>query len=139
MTARTIRQLLEDDPRYKLEAYQFVREALAYAHDVLEMNGETTSDESSESSEIEHHLSGQQLCEAIRQYALEQYGYMARVVLKSWGITSTGDFGEIVYNLINIRMMKKSPHDKREDFNDVYDFDQAFCEEFRISPPPSSA
>lgn len=138
MTARTIRQLLEDDQRYTLEAYQFVREALAYAHDVLNMGGEESTDEADEDAEIEHHLSGQQLCEAIRQYALEQYGYMTQVVLRSWGITNTGDFGEIVYNLINIRMMKKSPADCREDFNDVYDFDQAFREDFRITEPPKS-
>lgn len=138
MTARTIRQLLEDDQRYTLEAYQFVREALAYAHDILNMSGAESTDEADEDAEIEHHLSGQQLCEAIRQYALEQYGYMTQVVLGSWGITSTGDFGEIVYNLINIRMMKKSPADRREDFNDVYDFDQAFREDFRITEPPKS-
>ena len=139
MTARTIRQLLEDDQRYTLEAYQFVREALAYAHDVLNMTGIETTDETEEEPEIEHHLTGQQLCEAIRQYAIEQYGYMAQVVLKSWGITSTGDFGEIVYNLINIRMMKKSPADRREDFDDVYDFDQAFRQDFRISEPPQTS
>ena len=138
MTARSIRQLLEEDTRYTLEAYQFVREALAYANDVLQMSGEETMDETEETAEVEHHLSGQQLCEAIRQYAVEQYGYMTQVVLKSWGITCTSDFGEIVYNLINIKMMKKSPHDRREDFDDVYDFDQAFREDFRITPPPAS-
>ena len=138
MTARSIRQLLEEDTRYTLEAYQFVREALAYANDVLNMSGEEAVDETDETAEVEHHLSGQQLCEAIRQYAVEQYGYMTQVVLKNWGITCTGDFGEIVYNLINIKMMKKSPHDRREDFNDVYDFDQAFREDFRITPPPAS-
>ena len=64
---------------------------------------------------------------------------MAQVVLKNWGITRTGDFGEIVYNLINIRMMKKSPADRREDFDDVYDFNQAFREDFRISEPPQAS
>ncbi len=139
MTARTIRQLLEEDRRYTLEAYQFVREALAFAHDDLQMRGEEVTDESEGSGEVEQHLTGQQLCEAIRQYAIEQYGYMTQVVLKSWGINSTGDFGEIVYNLINIRMMKKSPHDRREDFDDVYDFEQAFREDFKITPPPSGS
>ena len=32
------------------------------------------------------HVSGQELCEAIREYALLQYGYLAKTVLNSWGI-----------------------------------------------------
>ena len=140
MTVKNIRQLLENDGRYTFEAYQFVREALAYAHDALGLGTAVQADEdeddaSGERNPAEQHLTGQQLCEAIRQYALEQYGYMARVVLKSWGITCTSDFGEIVYNLIAIRLMKKSSHDRREDFDDVYDFDEAFCKDFRIAPP----
>ncbi|MFW6171745.1 MAG: Minf_1886 family protein, partial [Planctomycetota bacterium] len=69
------------------------------------------------------------------QLALEQFGLMARVVLNSWGIRSTGDVGEIVYNLIGIGMMKKSPSDRREDFEDVFDFEEAFEREFKITPP----
>ena len=79
-------------------------------------------------------MTGQELCEAIRRYALQQYGYMARLVLKNWGIRSTGDFGEIVYNLIRIGCMRKTARDRREDFDDVYDFDTAFRQEFRIAP-----
>ena len=60
---------------------------------------------------------------------------MAKTVLNSWGVRSTGDFGEIVFNLIRIGHMRKTPQDRREDFDDVYDFDTAFEEEFRISLP----
>ncbi len=81
------------------------------------------------------HLTGQQLCEAIRQLALEQFGLMARVVLHSWGVHVTGDFGEIVYNLIDIGLMKKSETDRREDFNDVFDFEEAFERQFKITRP----
>ena len=80
-------------------------------------------------------MTGQELCEAIRRYALEQYGYMAKLVLGNWGLHTTGDFGEIVFNLIRIGRMRKTPHDRREDFDDVYDFDSAFREEFRIEMP----
>jgi uncharacterized repeat protein (TIGR04138 family) len=127
-----IRDLLQEDPRFRIEAYQFVREALAFAHDVLKMGAGAGEEES------ERHLTGQQLCEAIRRYALEQYGYMAQIVLRSWGITSTSDFGEIVYNLIRIGLMKKSAHDRREDFDGVYEFDQVFRENYRIIPPSAS-
>jgi uncharacterized repeat protein (TIGR04138 family) len=57
---------------------------------------------------------------------------MAKTVLGSWGIHETGDFGEIVFNLIRIGRMRKTPHDRREDFDDVYDFETAFREEFKI-------
>lgn len=118
-------ELLQQDQRYHIEAYQFVREALAYAQEILKMpvDGE----------EGEHHITGQQLCEAIRQYSLEQFGFMAMTVLNSWGVHCTGDFGEIVYNLIRIQHMKKSEHDRREDFNDVYEFKNAFEPVFELS------
>ena len=83
----------------------------------------------------ERHVTGQQLCEAIRQYALHQYGYLAKNVLENWGIHKTDDFGEIVFNLIDIGQMRKTPTDRREDFHGVYDFESAFRENFAITPP----
>lgn len=130
-----ILQLLERDTRYKLEAYQFVREALAYAQDQLGMVQPPAGHHAGEPP-ADAHLTGQQLCEAVRRLALEQFGLMARVVLNSWGVWSTSDFGEIVYNLIGIGMMKKSPSDRREDFDDVFDFEEAFDRGFKITPPP---
>ena len=88
-----------------------------------------------ESSAPERHVTGQELCEAIRRYALDQYGYMAKTVLNSWGIHGTGDFGEIVFNLIRMGQMRKTPADARVDFDNVYDFDTAFRQDFKIAPP----
>ena len=118
-------ELLQQDVRYHIEAYQFVREALAYAQETLKMPAQ--------GAEGEHHITGQQLCEAIRQYAVEQYGYMALTVLNNWGVHRTGDFGEIVYNLIRIKHMKKSESDRRKDFDDVYEFATAFEPVFELS------
>jgi uncharacterized repeat protein (TIGR04138 family) len=123
-------ELLKEDPRYKLEAYQFVREALQYAQEVLDMPQQGSSPVS---GRVEHHLTGQQLCEAIRIFALEQYGYLAKLVLHSWGVRSTGDFGEIVYNLIRIKEMRKSKQDRREDFDDQFDFETAFEPRFQLA------
>jgi len=125
-------QLLKRDSRYKLEAYQFVRDALSYAHDEMGM-GQAAQTSESQEPQPEAHLTGQQLCEAIRVYAIEQFGLMARVVLNNWGIARTGDFGDIVYNLIDIGLMKKSETDRREDFDDVYNFDEAFDRHFKIT------
>ena len=141
--AHPIAKLLKDDRRYKIDAYVFVFEALHYAHNVLGMGterpAESEEDEPEEPSsrESERHLTGQQLCEAIRQYALEQYGYMAQNVLESWGIHSTSDFGEIVFNLIRVGQMRKTKDDTREDFNDVFDFDTGLRQSFKIVMPES--
>lgn len=140
--AHPIAELLQKDRRYAFEAYVFVFEALGYAQKVLNMGTESPSEPvpnadppRKEEEPVERHVSGQELCEAIRQFALDQYGYMARTVLNNWGIHSTSDFGEIVFNLIRIGQMRKTPNDRREDFNDVYDFDAAFQQEFKITPP----
>jgi uncharacterized repeat protein (TIGR04138 family) len=138
-----IARLLEKDRRYPLEAYVFVFEALAYAQRVLGMGtpspsepvvteGEDEEDEGDTATNC--HVTGPELCEAIRQYALDQYGFMARTVLARWGIRGTGDFGEIVFNLIKTGRMRKTPADRREDFDNVYDFATAFRHEFRSAP-----
>jgi uncharacterized repeat protein (TIGR04138 family) len=134
---RRIVKMLREDPRYSFEAYSFVGESLAYAQHVLEMGTEQPAEDEDGDPEdrTERHLTGQQLCEAIRLYAIEQYGFMAKMVLNSWGVHVTGDFGEIVYNWIRIGEMKKSDNDRREDFDDVYDFDEAFLQHFEITIP----
>lgn len=127
-------KLLCEDRRYKLEAYQFVRAGLAYAQEVLGLGGETVSeDEQPEGGRPLKHVTGQDLCHALRQFAHEQFGLLARHVLASWGIRSTGDFGEIVYNLIKIGEMTKSEHDRREDFDNVFDFEQTLVKDFVIA------
>ena len=135
-----IAALLREDRRYPLAAYGFVFDALHYAQQVLGMGAESPSEPitgAAESGETgrERHVTGPELCEAARQLALDQYGYMAKTVLANWGIHCTGDIGEIVFNLISINQMRKTPDDCREDFDDVYDFDAAFRQEFRITPP----
>ena len=138
-----LRKLLKKDLRYKPEAYQFIQDALAYAQTVLNMGApselverkEEPAGGKSDRPVVERHLTGQQLCLAIRQFALDQFGLMAKVVLNNWGLQSTGDFGEIVYNLISIGSMRKSKSDRREDFDDVFEFDEALHRSFRITKP----
>lgn len=136
-------ELLGRDRRYPFDAYAFVFEALRYAQEVLGLGAAQASEESVElppsgaaaAGSCERHLTGQQLCEAIRQYALQQYGYLAKSVLNHWGVQSTSDFGEIVFNLIEIGQMRKTPQDRREDFDNVYDFDEALQQEFEFTKP----
>ena len=88
--------------------------------------------EESEEPGPQRHVTGQELCEAIRRYALERYGYMAKTVLNSWGLHSTSDFGEIVFNMIRGKQMRKTPADTQVDFDNIYDFDVAFKQQFKI-------
>jgi uncharacterized repeat protein (TIGR04138 family) len=140
-----IAQLLQEDRRYRFEAYAFIFEALHYAQDVLEMGAERPAEpppeKAAESDERspERHVTGQELCEAVRRYALDQYGYMAKTVLNSWGLHGTSDFGEIVFNLIRTGQMRKTPSDARVDFDNVYDFDAALKHGFKIAPPEADA
>jgi uncharacterized repeat protein (TIGR04138 family) len=136
-SSHPIVQLLEEDRRYALEAYVFLYEALQYAQEVLGMGAEGQTEPAAEDQQPagpERHVSGQELCEAIRHYALQQYGYMAKTVLNSWGIRATSDFGEIVFNLIRVGQMRKTPADALVDFDNIYDFEVAFQRQFKIAP-----
>ena len=145
-------KLLQQDKRFKPEAYSFVYEVLDYAQNRLHLGEccpsepvvvapEFESDEQDQEIDLSDgpgmeskHISGRDLAEAARQYALEMYGFMAKTVLEGFGIKSTGDMGEIVYNMIQIGRMRKTPDDSRQDFDDVYDFATAFDHDYVIAP-----
>lgn len=133
-------ELLRRDQRYDFDAYVFVFDALRFGQDKMGLGQadeegpeepfEESYDEAGELEEgEERHVSGADLCRAIQRYAIDQYGLLARNVLEHWGVRATGDFGEIVFNLIDIGQMRKTDNDRREDFDDVYDFSKAFSQE----------
>jgi uncharacterized repeat protein (TIGR04138 family) len=72
------------------------------------------------------HISGEELSRACRDYALEQYGLLARTVLEHWGIRRTADIGAIVYALIDAGLLVRRDDDREEDFHDVFAFGDAF-------------
>ena len=127
--------LLAEDRRYKIEAYQFVGAGLEYAQNVLKLGrpGASKKGRGKGDTKPVRHVSGQELCWALRQLAHQQYGLMAKLVLETWGVCSTSDFGAIVYNLIEIEKLSKSDRDRREDFDNVYDFQQALVRDFAIT------
>lgn len=138
-------QFIREDGRYRFDAYVFVFESLSYAQQHLNMGGPPVDDEDDDDDgpmgefdpddPPERHVTGQELCESIRLYALEQFGYMAKCVLNNWGVHSTSDFGTIVFNMIEIGQMRKTEEDRREDFDDVFDFDEGLVEQFKITMP----
>lgn len=78
------------------------------------------------------HISGPELLEGIREFALEEFGLMARTVFHCWSIHTTEDFGRVVFDLIERHEMSKTEGDQLSDFVDVYDFEEALDNQYRI-------
>jgi uncharacterized repeat protein (TIGR04138 family) len=107
-----LRRILARDPRYRADAYPFVLEALDYT---IRRRGKG-----------QKHVTGPELLEGFRDHAIETFGYLARAVLREWGIRTTDDVGELVFHLIEEDLLQKTADDRREDFHAVYAFDEAF-------------
>src|SRR5712692_4222413 len=105
--------LVRRDPRYAYEAYEFVFAALNHTQRLL---GRMPSENETGAAEPHHHVSGRELVEGVRDLALREFGMMARVVFRLWGINRTADFGEIVFNLVEENLMSKNDKDTRADF-----------------------
>jgi uncharacterized repeat protein (TIGR04138 family) len=112
--------ILSRDARYTCEAYTFVREALDFTQKLIVKENR---------SQIRH-VSGQELLDGIRQFALQQFGPMVVTVLAEWGIRNCKDFGEIVFNMVETGLLAKTERDSREDFQNGYDFTDAFRKPF---------
>ena len=115
---RKLREIVARDSRYPLAAYEFLFCALDFTME--ELDRRNLADEES------RHISGPELLRGIQRYAIQQYGYLTRFVFNRWGIRTTDDFGELVFNLVENNLLKKRPEDCREDFHDVYEFTEAF-------------
>jgi uncharacterized repeat protein (TIGR04138 family) len=130
---QAIDQILASDSRYARDAYQFVREALEHTQKLLtKPAGENAAGREGKAPTPPpvHHVTGQELLGGIRSYALQQFGPMVPTVFEEWGIRRCADFGEIVFNMVEIGVLAKTDKDSREDFKDGYDFDAAFRQPF---------
>jgi uncharacterized repeat protein (TIGR04138 family) len=126
-----VETILGRDRRYDREAYRFVRDALDFTQQQLSAGGERSPRTSRKPKETPpHHVTGAQLLGGIRDFALQQFGPMVTTVFAEWGIRATADFGEIVFNMVDARLLNKTAEDSREDFRNVYDFHEAFEQPF---------
>lgn len=133
--AEIVGLICKEDSRYDRKAYDFIR--LGLDHTVKELK-KKAGDKTARS----RHVSGPELLQGLRVYALDQFGPMTKTVLNSWGVTRCTDFGEIVFNLIEYNVFSKTEEDRREDFSDIYTFEEAFVKPFLPAGPlrgPSSA
>ena len=113
--------IIAKDARFARDAYTFVREALDFTQKLA----------GKETRGAIRHVSGQELLDGIRKFALGQFGPMAATVFEEWGVKSCRDFGEIVFNMVEIGLLAKTDKDTRDDFQNGYDFTDAFRKPFR--------
>ena len=124
MKKPTFNDALEDivamDDRYDTQAYHFIREALDYTIKQKDIPADGPG----------RHVSGGTLLDGIRSYSIREFGPMARTVFRTWGVTRCEDFGELVFNLVDYGILGKTDDDKREDFANGFDFDEAFVKPY---------
>ena len=116
----TLDRILAMDSRFSRGAYVFVREALDFTQKLI----------GKENRGPIRHISGQELLDGIRQFALLQFGPMAVTVFEEWGLKNCRDFGDIVFNMVEIGLLAKTEKDSRDDFQNGYDFTEAFQKPF---------
>lgn len=116
-------RIVEKDPRFKPAAYEFLFESLEFTRNRL----------AKERGSKVKHVVGPELLEGVRLFALESFGRLAQTVLNQWGIHCTSDIGDMVFNVIESGEMEKTDEDSRADFENVYDFDEAFNRDYKIN------
>ncbi len=123
---KPLQQIVEEVGLYPMEAFEFIQQGLSYT--VQKLHGEVKDEKAS------RHVGGRDLCDGLREFALMNWGLLARTVLGRWNVRKTVDFGRIVFALVDNGYMQKTDDDTLEDFRDVFDFKAAF-ENYKIESP----
>ena len=118
--SEVVEQICANDARFSSDAYLFVQEGLNHTLKSLKRGG----------AHAHKHVSGQELLYGLREFALKEYGPMSKAVLNEWGIKTTDDIGQIVFNLVNASVLGKNETDSPSDFKNVFTFDEAFVKPF---------
>src|SRR5258706_7667580 len=128
---KPLEQIVEEVGLYPIEAYEFIHSGLAYT--VQKIHGQMKDPKALKKDEKKsYHVTGRDLSEGLREFALLRWGMLARTVLKRWNITRADDFGRIVFSLVGNGLMSKSENDTIDDFKDFFDFSPAFDENYPI-------
>jgi uncharacterized repeat protein (TIGR04138 family) len=123
---KRIEDLAANDERYRPDAYLFILDALDFISSRLGK---------SEMAGCDRHVSVDELLEGVKAFALDQFGPLARMVLEHFGIFSTEDVGEIVFNMVEAELLNSQDTDTREDFANGYDFKEVFEERYSPEMP----
>ena len=126
--AEALDSIVASDPRYQRDAYAFLRDALDF----------TTKQQKKVKGVGVRHVTGPELLDGVRQYALKEFGPLVMTVFDSWGIHSCEDIGNMVFNLIGAGVFGRTEEDSIEDFKNVYDFGEAFMKPFAPAKPAAA-
>ena len=126
--AEALESVVANDPRYQLDGYIFLRDALDF----------TTKQQKKVKGVSVRHVTGPELLDGVRQYALKEFGPMVMTVFDSWGIRSCEDIGHMVFNLIAAGVFGNTEEDSIEHFKSVYDFAEAFVRPFAPAKPETA-
>jgi uncharacterized repeat protein (TIGR04138 family) len=121
--------------KYPADAFEFVQRGLEFT--VRRLHGKP-SKPVQVGIDASRHVTGQDLALGLRDFAIKQYGLLARAVLKHWNIHRTEDFGRIVFAMVESGLMHKTEHDRLDDFHNVFDFNEAFGSPLRLTEPRSA-
>ena len=131
--------ILIAEKRYHRDAYLFLRDALEHTRQMIarEQKEKLIKPRRTSVKHVDQHVSGQQLLAGIREYALLTFGPMAITVLAEWNVHKCEDFGELVFIMVENRLLKKTENDSRADFENGYDFNEAFRKPFLPKDQPA--
>lgn len=116
----TVERIVDKDPRFSVEAYAFISDAVLY----------TTHKIESDSPAKQHHITGKELLDGIKDFAMQQFGPIAPAVLRHWGLNDSMAIGHVVFNMVNNQLLGKSQKDTIDDFKHGFDFDMEFSKPF---------
>ncbi|MDQ3438718.1 MAG: hypothetical protein M3478_00025 [Planctomycetota bacterium] len=126
---KPLQQIVDEVGLYPVEAFEFVQQGLSYT--VQKLHGDVKD---AKEEKVSRHVTGRDLCDGLREFALMNWGLLARTVLGRWNVRKTVDFGRIVFALVDNGYMQKTQDDTLDDFRDVFDFKVAF-ENYKIESP----
>ncbi len=125
---QSVVSILKRDKRFDPHAYFFLKDALDFTlKRIAEGNGGQA-----------RHVSGPELLEGFRDFAMEQFGPMASTLMREWGIRKCQDVGDMVFLLIEEQVFGKQDSDTREDFSGVFDLEDSLVKPFLPSRPVTS-
>jgi uncharacterized repeat protein (TIGR04138 family) len=117
---QSVVSILKRDKRFDAHAYFFLKDALDFTlKRVAEGNGGQA-----------RHVSGPELLDGFRDFALEQFGPMASTLMIEWGVRKCQDVGDMVFLLIEEQVFGRQESDRREDFSGSFDLEEALVTPF---------
>lgn len=122
----TVSRIIDNDPRYAADAYEFISNAVNYTSRKLDRAKEKDSDK--------RHISAKELLDGISEYAIKEFGPMAGEVFKNWGLTSARAIGDVVFNMVTEKLLRASEKDSIDDFSIDFDFDGVLRKPFASRP-----